>query len=76
MRVLIDLPDEDIQWLDRKAAELEISRAALVREIVAGFRVETGRQGIERYFGAWKDRAEIKDGLQFQRRARDEWDRQ
>jgi predicted DNA-binding protein len=73
--VLIDLPDDDIEWLDRKAAEVGKSRAALVREIIAAYRAETGRHGIERFFGAWKARKEIGDGLDSQGRARDEWDR-
>jgi hypothetical protein len=75
MRVLIDLPDGDIEWLDRKAAEVGKSRAALVREIVAAYRAETGKHGIERFFGAWKARTDFGDGLEFQRRARDDWDR-
>ena len=75
MRVLIDLPDDDIDWLDRKAAELQVSRAALVREIVSGYRSEIGRRGIERYFGLWNAEAAVNDGLEFQRRARDDWDR-
>lgn len=75
MRVLIDLPDDDIEWLDRKAAEAGKSRAALVREVIAAFRTETGRQGIERFFGVWKNRKGIEDGLQFQRRAREDWER-
>ena len=75
MRVLIDLPEGDIDWLDRKAAEVGKSRAALVREVVAAYRAEAGKHGIERHFGAWKARKDIADGLQFQRQARDDWDR-
>ena len=75
MRILVDIPDDDIDWLDRKAAELGKSRAALVREIVSAYRADAGKHGIERYFGAWKERKDIGDGLQFQRRARDDWDR-
>ena len=75
MRVLVDLPDDDIEWLDRKAAEAGKSRAALVREIVTAYRTETGKHGIERFFGAWETRKDIGDGLEYQRRARDDWDR-
>ncbi|MCW3836262.1 ribbon-helix-helix domain-containing protein [Sphingomonas canadensis] len=57
MRFLVDIPDEDLGWLDRKAAETGKSRAALVREAVAAYRAQTGGDGIERYFGIWKDRS-------------------
>ena len=72
---MIDLPDDDIDWLDRKAAEVGMSRAALMREVVAAYRAENGKQGIERYFGAWKARKDIEDGLEFQRKAREDWER-
>jgi predicted DNA-binding protein len=75
MRVLIDLPDDDIDWLDRQAAGAGKSRAALVREIITAYRTQTGKNGIERFFGAWKTREDIGDGVESQRRARDEWDR-
>ena len=61
MRVLIDLPDDDINWLDHKAAELGVSRAALVREVVATYRAGTGRKGIERDFA--HVRAELAGAL-------------
>ena len=34
-RILADLPDEDIKWLDQIAAEQGKSRAAVLREAVA-----------------------------------------
>ena len=52
-----------------------MSRAALMREVVAAYRAENGKQGIERYFGAWKARKDIEDGLEFQRKAREDWER-
>ena len=73
--ILIDVPDEDLDWLDRKAAEQGKSRAALVREAIAEYRAEKGKQGIERFFGIWRDRKDIGDGLEHQRRMRDDWDR-
>jgi hypothetical protein len=75
MRTLIDLPDDDIGWLDRKAAEEGKSRAAVIREAIATYRAETGQDGLERYFGLWKKHGFKEDGLDFQRRMRGEWDR-
>ena len=76
MRTLVDLPEEDISWLDRKAAETGRSRAALVREAVANYRNRTSDDGLDRFFGIWKDRADIGDGLDYERRLRAEWDRE
>lgn len=75
MRILADLSEEDIDWLDRKAAETGRSRASLVREAVAGYRARNGGDDLDRFFGLWKDRTDIGDGLDYERRIRDEWDR-
>jgi len=69
MRFLADIPDDDVQWLDRRAAEEGKSRAALLREAVTAFRAESG-EGIERYFGMWKDRHDLGDAVEEQRRLR------
>ena len=37
-RILADLPDDDIEWLDRIAAESGRSRAAVLREAVTAYR--------------------------------------
>jgi hypothetical protein len=69
-RILADLPDDDIKWLDARAAEQGKSRASVLREAVQAFRGEASRDGIERYFGIWKDRADIGDAVEWQRRER------
>lgn len=69
MRFLADIPDDDVQWLDRRATDEGKSRAALLREAVAAFRVESG-EGIERYFGMWKDRGDLGDAVEEQRQLR------
>ncbi len=56
-RVLADLPEEDLRWLDARAAELGKSRAAVLREAVAAYRHAGEQQGIERFFGIWANRA-------------------
>jgi predicted transcriptional regulator len=57
MRILADLSEEDVRWLDALAAERGQSRAAMLREAVATFREVSQEAGIERYFGIWRDRA-------------------
>ena len=39
-RILADLPDEDIRWLDRLAEEQGKSRAAILREAVSAYRAK------------------------------------
>ncbi len=60
MRVLADLPDDDIAWLDARAAELGTSRAQLLREAVAAYRAENRRDGLEAFFGIWTDRVKTR----------------
>lgn len=56
-RILADLPDDDVKWLDRLAAGQGKSRAAVLREAVSAYRESAQKAGIERYFGIWRDRA-------------------
>ena len=70
MRFLADIPDDDIQWLDTLAAEQGVSRAELVRRAVAGYRADVSGDAIDNAFGIWRGRADIGDGLKYQRRLR------
>lgn len=78
-RILADLPDDDIDWLDAKAAEDGRSRASIVREAVASYRAQApGSQKedwLEAGFGLWKDRTDIGDAVDWQRRERASWTR-
>lgn len=73
-RILADLPDEDIKWLDQLAAEQGKSRASVLREAVAGYRAQPRPSGNKEWlnigFGAWKDRHDIGDSVEWQRRER------
>jgi hypothetical protein len=74
-RILADLPDDDVRWLDRRALEQGKSRAALLREAVTSYRTQpaaaNGNQDwIEAGFGAWKHRTDIGDAVEWQRRER------
>lgn len=75
MRTLINLPDEDVEWLDQRAVEQGKSRAAVVREAVSAYRSETRTSGIDLAFGLWKDRTDIGDAVDWQRRERAGWTR-
>lgn len=69
-RILADLPDEDIRWLDAQAIEKGKSRAAILRDAVAAYRADAPKDWIEAGFGAWKDRDDIEDAVEWQRRER------
>ena len=77
-RTLINLPDEDKDWLDRAAREQQVSMATLVREAVHEYRVRQESIGqpdlaaaLERTCGLWCR----GDGLAWQEKLRDEWER-
>lgn len=69
-RILADFPDEDIKWLDARAAEQGKSRAAVLRDVVSAFKTHSPADGnkiwIQRGRGYWKDRKDIGDGLEYQ----------
>lgn len=72
-RILADLPDEDIKWLDARAAEQGKSRASVLRDAIAAFRGREGKAGIEKYFGLWERHGSHVDGLEYERELRGEW---
>ncbi|WP_187334810.1 ribbon-helix-helix protein, CopG family [Novosphingopyxis iocasae] len=74
-RILADLPDEDIKWLDALAAEQGKSRASILREAVSAYRAEAPKDWLDIGFGAWADRNDIGDAVEWQRRERASWTR-
>jgi hypothetical protein len=77
-RILADLPEDDIKWLDARAAEQGKSRASVLREAVSAYRAEvpaSDKDWLDQAFGAWKDRTDIGDAVEWQRRERASWTR-
>ena len=78
-RILADLPEDDIEWLDKLAAEQGKSRASVLREAVATYKAQAassnGKDWLDRAFGIWKDRTDIGDSVEWQRRERASWTR-
>jgi len=68
-----------MKWLDLQAAEKGKSRAALVREAVSNYRAESQsdkkKEWLDAAFGIWKDRTDIGDAVEWQRRERASWTR-
>ena len=74
MRILADLPDDDIKWLDERAAKLGKSRAALLREAVNAFRAGE-RDWLEQGFGLWTRYGKGIDGAAYEGAVRAQWAR-
>lgn len=73
MRVLIDIPDDELTELDALARQNGRSRAAEVREAIrVHLRSRSGTGWINRGAGYWRDRSDIGDGVDYQRRLRDD----
>lgn len=78
-RILADIPEEDIKWLDARAAEQGKSRAAVLREAVSAYKAqsqpESDKDWLDQAFGIWKGRVDIGDSVEWQRRERASWTR-
>lgn len=82
-RTLVSLGDERIARLDQIAAVHGRSRAALIRDavdrLIASDAEEEDRlrrlAALRAGFGAWKDRTDIGDSVEWQRRERASWTR-
>ena len=59
-RILVDLPSDDIKWLDDLAGERGKSRAALLREAVNAYRSGGSGNWIDRGFGLWRHRNDLR----------------
>ncbi|WP_083656426.1 CopG family transcriptional regulator [Mongoliimonas terrestris] len=75
-RIRVDLPEEQIEDLERLSEERRTSLSVLVREAVTGYLA--ARQPIDRdaAFGLWRSEPTgdlPEDGLDYQRRLRSEW---
>ncbi len=77
-RILADLPDDDIQWLDARAAEQGKSRASVLREAVSAFKdqpLDGDGSWIDHGFGLWARHGISIDPQEHERRRRAEWTR-
>lgn len=74
MRILTDIPDDDIEKLDALAAKEKRSRAAAIRDAVKLYLVHKSDNNdwIERWAGLWADRDDIPDGVEYQRALRED----
>ena len=72
MRILVDIPAEDLNLLNGVVKTLAISRAEFVRRAISKS-LEPHRQSQKQEaFGLWASRP--VDGLKYQERMREEWE--
>jgi hypothetical protein len=78
-KTLINLDPDDKAWLDREAKRQRLPMTELVRQAVRSYRLReqarrrpTLREALARTAGLWTH----GDGLGWQQRLRDEWDRE
>lgn len=71
MRTLVDIADAQIRALDELAQSQKQSRAALIRQAVDDYLAKHQSVSLEKAFGLWGDRK--VDGLDYERKLRDEW---
>jgi len=76
MQIMIDLPNEDVAWLDRNAPFDGISRDEMIREALRQYRSVRFNQALDVAFGLWKKHGFTEDGDAYQQRIRAEWDRE
>lgn len=74
MRILTDIPDDDVEKLDALAARRKSSRAAAIRDAVKLYLVQhvDTKGWIARGAGYWKDRSDIGDAIEYQRAMRED----
>lgn len=74
MRVLADIPPEDLERLDALAAKEKRSRAATIRDAVKLYLIHKSddQAWIERGYGYWAGRTDIGDGVEYQRAIRED----
>jgi hypothetical protein len=72
MRTIIELPDDQLQQLDRICRREAISRAEAIRQAVDLLVRERTARASHAAFGLWR-RAGAADGLRYQERLRREW---
>ena len=74
MRIIVDLPDRQIEALRRISKRHKLARAELIRRAVGRYLAErVSESGAA--FGLWKRADAPKDGITYQRRLRREWGR-
>jgi len=74
MRTIVDLPDRQVEALERICRSRNLSRTELIRQAVDHY-LQEHLPVRDQAFGLWKREGLREDGVVFQRRLRKEWKR-
>ena len=74
MRTIIDIPERQVEALERISRRRKVSRAELIRQAVDRFLAENAPDA-GAAFGLWRKAGKREDGVVYQRRLRREWGR-
>jgi metal-responsive CopG/Arc/MetJ family transcriptional regulator len=70
MRTLVDIPETQLTQLTAIGKAKKVPRAEVIREAIAAYIETQPNPARDAAFGIWKGE---EDGLEYQRRIRDEW---
>jgi metal-responsive CopG/Arc/MetJ family transcriptional regulator len=71
MRILVDVPDPDLELLDVVIKKRAIARSEFIRQAITTSLLPYRQKMNHSAFGAWSGMAE--EGLAYQEKMRDEW---
>ena len=71
MRVLVDIPEEDLEALSQLSGRWGVSRASVIRQAVREYLARHAAGSGDEAFGLW--RGQVVDGLEHQQQLRSEW---
>lgn len=71
MRILVDVPNPDLELLNKVTKRRAISRSEFIRQAITVSLSPYRRKMNHSAFGSWP--AATEDGLALQKRMRDEW---
>lgn len=74
-RFLVDIPEDDVRRLDELARREGKSRTGVIRDAVAQFIAESGKDWLEAGFGLWARHGIAIDPQEYERKRRAEWTR-
>lgn len=72
MRILVEIPEGELEQLKTLSRSRSVSRSELIRQAVSGF-LEENKAGLRDSFGLWKGKR--VDGVRYQQKLRGEWER-
>jgi hypothetical protein len=74
MRVLVDIPKEQVDSVQLLAQSRGQSRAEVIRQAIDAY-ISVNSEPISKYFGLWAGEGKVEDARAYEDRVRSEWQR-